>query len=176
MVKFWTYTLKAAIALLGLAGLPFLIKGLPLIYDELMLIYPEYAHLWPLCIGLLAAMAAPLYAAAGAWWFLSVCNKTWVFGSQQNKPLTLVALCAAADLVLGLVLFLILAFHAVDRGSNPLGDAKNFNRLHAFWLSEITGLQISGYNFPHEPKVRGENFFQAGYPLPDQSHCCRGRS
>ncbi len=110
MVKFWTYTLKAAIALLGLAGLPFLIKGLPLIYDELMLIYPEYAHLWPLCIGLLAAMAAPLYAAAaGAWWFLSVCNKTWVFGSQQNKPLTLVALCAAADLVLGLVLFLILA-------------------------------------------------------------------
>lgn len=38
------------------------------------------------------------------------------------------------------------AFHAVDRGSNPLGDAKDFNRLQPVYLSELLGLQAQGYN------------------------------
>ena len=38
------------------------------------------------------------------------------------------------------------SFHAVDRGSNPLGDAKDFNRLQPVCLSGLLGLQAQGYN------------------------------
>ncbi len=106
MVKIWTNLLKAAVALLALAGIPFLVWGVPESLAEMARAFPEFAYLWPVCVAFMVGMAVPLYVAAGgAWWFLSLCGKTGGFGTPQNRPLALVAACAAAELMLGLALF-----------------------------------------------------------------------
>ena len=46
-------------------------------------------------------------------------------------------------------------FHAVNSGSNPLGDAKDFKGLYSPFVTEVCWLQSSGYRMPHGVPSRG---------------------
>lgn len=118
MIRGWVVILRTLIVLLAVAGLPLVAVVLPQFVQGNVQNFPEFAYLEQPCIAFGVAMALCVYVAAGAaWWFLGICDKTYVFGPGQNRPLTVIALCATAFLALGMALFAVLAVNGAANGA-----------------------------------------------------------
>ena len=118
MITGWLIILRALIVALGASGIPLVAVVLPQFVQSNVHNFPEFAYLEQPCISFGVAMALCVYVAAGgAWWFLGICGKTWALGPEQNRPLALIALCAAAFLALGVTLFIVLAVNGASNGA-----------------------------------------------------------